>query len=110
MEKQLELLGAPNPYWISSTEETNYPSLNENISVDVAIIGGGIVGITSAYLLTRSGLKAAVIEADRILHGTTGHTTAKITSQHGIIYANLKNKSVRSWHANMQRQTNRRFS
>lgn len=79
----------PNPYWIVSTAETNYPVLDEDITVDVAIVGGGIVGITSAYLLVNEGLKVAVIEANKILHGTTGHTTAKITSQHSLIYARL---------------------
>ena len=85
-----EPVGASNPYWIASTGNTDYPSLNEDIEVDVAIVGGGIAGISTAYLLNRAGLKVAVIEADRILQGTTGHTTAKITSQHGLIYAKLK--------------------
>ncbi len=56
----------------------------------MAIIGGGIVGITSAYFLTSAGYKVAVIEADKILQGTTGHTSAKITSQHGLIYTKIK--------------------
>lgn len=89
---QAEFKEVPSPYWIASTPETNYPELTEDIKVDVAIIGGGIVGITSAFLLKNEGIKVAVIEADRILQGTTGHTTAKITSQHGLIYARLKNE------------------
>ncbi|MGI6421974.1 MAG: FAD-dependent oxidoreductase [Syntrophomonadaceae bacterium] len=87
---KLEITGEPNPYWIASTDSTDYPQLNEDTTVDVAIIGGGIVGISSAYMLNQAGLQVAVIEADRILNGTTGHTTAKITSQHGIIYSTLK--------------------
>jgi glycine/D-amino acid oxidase-like deaminating enzyme/nitrite reductase/ring-hydroxylating ferredoxin subunit len=86
---KVEFKNAPNPFWIVSTPETNYPALEEDITVDVAIVGGGIAGITSAYLLVNEGLKVAVIEANHILHGTTGHTTAKITSQHSLIYANL---------------------
>lgn len=73
-------------YWIDSTPQTDYPTLQEDITVDVAIIGGGMVGITSAFLLKQEGLSVAVLEADRILLGTTGNTTAKITSQHGLIY------------------------
>jgi glycine/D-amino acid oxidase-like deaminating enzyme len=82
----------PSPYWIESTPETSYPSLTEDINTDVAIVGAGIVGITCAYLLAREGLKVVIIEADRILQGTTGHTTAKISSQHALIYDKLKNQ------------------
>ena len=76
----------PLSFWMASTEKTDYPVLSEDITVDVAIIGGGISGITCAYLLKNEGLRVAVIEADRIIQGTTGHTTAKITSQHHLIY------------------------
>jgi len=81
---------APNPYWLASTSTADYPALDEDVDVDVAIIGGGMVGISCAYMLVKEKFKVAVIEADRILHGTTGHTTAKITSQHSLIYARLK--------------------
>lgn len=81
----------PEPYWLASTENTDYPSLENDIKVDAAIIGGGITGITSGYLLKSEGLRVAVIEADRILQGTTAHTTAKVTSQHGLIYNKIKN-------------------
>ena len=79
----------PESYWISSTPQTSYPLLDHDIQVDIAIVGGGIVGITSAYLLSQEGYKIAIIEADRIIQGTTGHTTAKISSQHGLIYDRL---------------------
>lgn len=85
--------------------KTDYPALNEDIPVDVAIVGGGLVGITSAYLLTQAGLKVAVLEADRILNGTTGHTTAKITSQHSLIYARLK-KEIGAEQAGLYAQAN----
>ncbi|WZL72278.1 FAD-dependent oxidoreductase [Clostridiaceae bacterium 35-E11] len=83
---------APQSYWIASTPQTDYPSLKEDIKVDVAIVGGGMVGITTAFLLKKEGLKVAILEADRILQGTTGHTTAKITSQHSLTYHQLKNQ------------------
>ncbi|MFJ9385851.1 FAD-dependent oxidoreductase [Peribacillus sp. NPDC101481] len=51
------------------------------MTTDVLIVGGGITGITSAYLLAKQGVKATFIEADETLNGTTGHTTAKITVQ-----------------------------
>ena len=79
----------PESYWIASTPTTNYPALEEDITVDVAVIGGGVTGITTGYLLKREGLTVAVAEANRIGDGTTGHTTAKITSQHDLIYDKL---------------------
>lgn len=80
----------PQPYWMASTTNTEYPALDKDIKIDVAIVGGGITGILCAYWLNKEGVKTAIIEADRILQGTTGHTTAKITSQHGLIYSKVK--------------------
>jgi len=80
----------PQPYWLASTPKTNYPSLREDAKVDVAIIGGGMAGISCGFFLKQEGVKVAIIEADHILQGTTGHTTAKITSQHNIIYSKIK--------------------
>jgi len=90
INKQETFKQPPKSFWVDSTSHTNYPILDENLKVDIAIVGGGIAGITSAYLLSKSGLNVAVVEADRILQGTTGHTTAKITSQHGLIYNKIK--------------------
>ncbi|WP_346243702.1 FAD-dependent oxidoreductase [Shouchella clausii] len=67
----------------------NFPALQEDIEVDVAIAGGGLTGITTAYLLTEAGKKVAVLDATKIGGGTTGHTTAKITAQHDVIYHEL---------------------
>lgn len=78
-------------YWLDSTPETNYPTLEKDINVDIAIIGGGITGITTAFLLKNEGAKVALIEADRIVQGTTGHTTSFVTSQHDYIYSSLIN-------------------
>lgn len=82
----------PQSYWISSTSPCRHPMLTEDIKVDIAIIGGGITGILTAYMLNQHGIKPAILEADYILKGTTGHTTAKITSQHGLIYHKIKNQ------------------
>ena len=82
----------PKSYWMDSVQIPEYESLMGNLEVDVAVIGGGITGITSAFLLKQSGLKVALLEATRILHGTTGHTTAKVTAQHDIIYHVIKSK------------------
>ncbi|WP_199426088.1 FAD-dependent oxidoreductase [Thermaerobacillus caldiproteolyticus] len=79
------------PYWRTSVSIPSFSKLTDDINVDVAIIGGGISGITTAYLLVNEGLKVALIEADRLVNGTTGHTTAKITAQHDLIYDELIN-------------------
>ncbi len=75
-------------YWIDSTSklEKSYSSITKNFEIDVCIIGGGLVGITSAYLLSKSNLKVAVVERDKICHHVSGHSTAKITSQHNLFY------------------------
>jgi glycine/D-amino acid oxidase-like deaminating enzyme/nitrite reductase/ring-hydroxylating ferredoxin subunit len=86
------LPGRAESYWIATTPESSYPALPGDIRVDVAILGGGIVGITSALLLKQAGVSVAVVEADRIIKGTTGYTTAKITSQHDLIYDRLISK------------------
>jgi glycine/D-amino acid oxidase-like deaminating enzyme/nitrite reductase/ring-hydroxylating ferredoxin subunit len=83
------LPGRAESYWLATTPDSSYPVLSGDIRVDVAIIGGGIVGITSAFLLKQAGVSVALIEADRIIKGVTGYTTAKITSQHDLIYNRL---------------------
>lgn len=76
-------------YWRTSVALETFPKLNETITVDVGIVGAGITGITTAYLLAKQGLSVCVVEGNKILDGTTGHTTAKITAQHGVIYHEL---------------------
>ena len=92
IDEQKKFRKPPQSYWMDSTPQTDYPVLNEDLKVDIAIIGGGIAGISAAYMLNQKGLNIAIIEADHILQGTTGHTTAKITSQHGLIYNQIKNQ------------------
>ncbi|SES29290.1 FAD-dependent oxidoreductase [Psychrobacillus sp. OK032] len=78
-------------YWRAHKEFPVFPKLSEDIEVDVVIIGAGLTGITAAYLLSSSGKKVIVVEGNRILVGTTGFTTAKVTVQHGPIYQQLIN-------------------
>lgn len=83
----------PESYWIESSKRIVNDKTSENHKIDIVIVGAGITGITLAYLLVQAGVKVALIDADRIIHGTTGHTTAKITAQHGLIYDKLMNQS-----------------
>ena len=78
-------------YWVESTKQTNFPSLAKDISTDVLIIGGGITGILTAYMLSNSNLNITIVEADKMAMGVTANTTAKITSQHGLLYDYLLN-------------------
>lgn len=66
-----------------------FESLNKDVDTDVLIIGGGIAGILCAYMLKQAGVSYVLLEAKRICSGITENTTAKITSQHGLIYARL---------------------
>lgn len=86
------LPGAATSLWLDTTMSTNFPRLQSDISVDVAIVGGGIAGLTAATLLKAEGKRVAVLEADRIVEGVTGYTTAKITSLHTLIYDYLLRK------------------
>ena len=92
IDEQKKFVKPSQSFWIASTPSTEYPELNDDIKVDVLIIGGGIAGITCANLLKKEGLDIAVLEANRIAMGTTGNTTAKITSQHELIYHKLQSK------------------
>src|SRR5690606_11651057 len=64
--------------WNAHSESTQFKTLDQNIEVDVAIIGGGITGITTSQLLKQSGLKVAVLEAREVGRGTTGHSTGNL--------------------------------
>jgi len=76
-------------FWIDTTPRTDYPVMPGDVSADVAVLGGGITGLTAAVLLKRLGKRVVLIESRRIAEGVTGHTTAKVTSQHKLIYDTL---------------------
>lgn len=66
-----------------------FAPLDQSKRIDVLIIGGGIAGILCAWALKTAGVNTILVEAKRICSGITGNTTAKITSQHGLIYDSL---------------------
>ena len=79
-----------NSLWLTENKnDSRFESLSKNINTDVCIIGAGIFGMTCGYYLSKAGLNVTILEKDEIGHKTTGHTTAKITSQHGLFYTYL---------------------
>jgi glycine/D-amino acid oxidase-like deaminating enzyme/nitrite reductase/ring-hydroxylating ferredoxin subunit len=69
----------PMSYWIDSASMPRFAKLSRDQRVDVAIVGGGITGLTAAYLLTAAGRSVALLERDRCARFDTGHTTAHLT-------------------------------
>jgi glycine/D-amino acid oxidase-like deaminating enzyme/nitrite reductase/ring-hydroxylating ferredoxin subunit len=83
------LPGKPISLWLDTTPKTDYPTLPSELAVDVVVVGGGIAGLTVSTLLKEAGRTVAVLEADRIVRGVTGNTTAKVTALHALIYDDL---------------------
>lgn len=79
--------------WTHTSPIPSFPSLKGDKKTDILIVGGGITGILCAYFLQQQGVDYVLVEADRIGSGTTKNTTAKITSQHGLLYHKLE-KSI----------------
>jgi glycine/D-amino acid oxidase-like deaminating enzyme/nitrite reductase/ring-hydroxylating ferredoxin subunit len=76
----------PPSLWLDTVPRPTFPKLDNNLSVDVAVIGGGIAGLMTAYFLSQQGKSVALIEARTMLSGTTGHTTAHLSIAHDLIY------------------------
>ena len=70
--------------WSKTSKGKKRPSLEGDVRTDVAVIGGGMTGILTAWQLEQAGIHTVILEADQIGGGQTKNTTAKITSQHGM--------------------------
>ena len=76
-----------NSYWVSSTKNFEIKNqIDDNYLVDVCIVGAGLAGLSCAYYLKKNGVKVIVVDKSDVGEKTSGHTTAKITLQHGLIY------------------------
>ncbi|WP_421380524.1 FAD-dependent oxidoreductase [Bacillus salacetis] len=108
--KEQKIPKESHSYWRKAAEENGlvFKKLgNKTHETDVTIVGAGITGIIAAYLLSREGKKVALVEASRVIDGTTGYTTAKIAAQHGLIYDDLmkhhgEEKASQYYHANTE--------
>lgn len=80
-----------NSFWIETSKdsEISYNILDVNIEADVCIVGGGITGTLVAYYLSKHGKTVVLLEKDKVCMKTSGNTTAKVTSQHGLFYKYL---------------------
>ena len=84
------LPGRPQSFWTEAAPVVSFPPLDRDETFDVAVLGAGITGVTAALLLKREGLRVALVEADRVGRGVSGHSTAKVTSQHSLTYSKLE--------------------
>ena len=76
-------------YWQTSAPGPTYPSLDADRSCDVAVLGGGIVGVTTALELAKAGADVVLLEARRVGCGASGYNTGKVSSLHGLVYQEL---------------------
>jgi glycine/D-amino acid oxidase-like deaminating enzyme len=83
------LPGKTGSCWTAGLPATNYPELTNSIHAETVVVGAGIVGLTTALRLREQGREVALVEALDIGGQVTGRSTAKITTQHRLIYQRL---------------------
>jgi glycine/D-amino acid oxidase-like deaminating enzyme/nitrite reductase/ring-hydroxylating ferredoxin subunit len=86
------LPGRSASYWIETAPDVSFPTLANDLDVDVAVIGAGIAGTSAALLLAQDGLSVGLLDAGRVGHGVSAYSTAKVTSLHSLTYAELESR------------------
>jgi glycine/D-amino acid oxidase-like deaminating enzyme/nitrite reductase/ring-hydroxylating ferredoxin subunit len=79
--------------WLDTAPSTERAPLAGDLQVDVAVLGGGVAGVTAALLLKRDGARVAVLEAARVGSGVTGCTTAKVSALQATIYSTIRRRN-----------------
>src|ERR1041384_6343915 len=81
---------ADQSLWLTALPARPRPPLTGEHTFDVAVVGGGITGLTTALLLKRRGLDVVVLEADRVAAGVSGTNTAKVTALQSTVYSQTR--------------------
>ena len=80
----------PRSVWRDHPARATYPALDADVDCDVVVVGAGLVGLTTALLLAREGVRVTVLEAREVGAGCTGHSSAKVSVVHGMKAASLR--------------------
>src|SRR3712207_3153288 len=81
---------ATDSLWIDKAPPSAYPSLDRDLEVDVAVIGGGIAGITTALFCKQEGLRVAVLEKGVVAGAATGMSTAKASALQETVLSQVR--------------------
>jgi len=79
------------PFWID-VPQRKFPALSRDMTFDAVVVGGGVAGVTTAYLMKRAGLKVALVERGRCAQGETSHTTAHLAAVTDFTFCELTKK------------------
>ena len=75
--------------WHATAQPRHHEPLVGDTTADVVVVGAGITGLSTSILLANRGIDVALVEALHVASGVTGRTTAKVTSQHSLLYSHI---------------------